>query len=149
MTLPSRHRIWNSNQGGLRARTLPLGHRGSSQYWVLRVDGKETFLFPSNRRDPSANYNIGSSRDLLLFILTPRGAYCYSAIVHITIHVLPDTHVHLSEVRHLRVKCLAQGNSIETTMVKLRRKKCIFRKTCPKRRVNPHKQQAAVIIKLL
>ena len=29
MTLPSRHRIRNSNPGGLRPRTLPLGHGGS------------------------------------------------------------------------------------------------------------------------
>ena len=28
MTLSSRHKIRNSNYGGLRPRTLPLGHRG-------------------------------------------------------------------------------------------------------------------------
>ena len=39
MTLPSRHRIRNSNPGGLRPSTLPLGHGASPQYWVLRVDG--------------------------------------------------------------------------------------------------------------
>ena len=33
-------------------------------------------------------------------------------IVHIAISVLPGTHFHLSQVKHLRVKCLAQGNSI-------------------------------------
>ena len=32
MTLPSRHRIRNSNPGGLRPSTLPLGHRVSLQY---------------------------------------------------------------------------------------------------------------------
>ena len=32
MTLPSRHRIRNSNPGGLRPSSLPLGHRGSPQY---------------------------------------------------------------------------------------------------------------------
>ena len=31
MTLPSRHRIQNSNPGGLRPRTLPFGHGGSPQ----------------------------------------------------------------------------------------------------------------------
>ena len=51
MTLPSRHRIRNSNPRGLRPSTLPLGHGGSTQYWVLGVDGEETFLFLSNRRD--------------------------------------------------------------------------------------------------
>ena len=32
MTLSSRHRIRNSNPGGLRPSTLPLGHRGPPQY---------------------------------------------------------------------------------------------------------------------
>ena len=32
MTLSSRHRIRNSNPGGLRPSTLPLGHGGSPQY---------------------------------------------------------------------------------------------------------------------
>ena len=35
-------------------------------------------------------------------------------IIHITISVLPGTHFHLSQVKHLRVKCLAQGYNIET-----------------------------------
>ena len=48
MTLSSRHRIWNSSHVGLRPSTLPLGHRGSPQYWVLHVDWEETFLFLSN-----------------------------------------------------------------------------------------------------
>ena len=43
MTLSSRHRIRSSSPGGLRPSTLPLGHGG--------VDGEETFLFLSNRRD--------------------------------------------------------------------------------------------------
>ena len=44
-TLPSRHRIRNSNHGGLRPSTLHLGHGGSPQYCVLRVDGEDTFFF--------------------------------------------------------------------------------------------------------
>ena len=55
MTLPSRHKIPNSNPGGLRPSTLPLGRGGSPQYWVLRVDGEETSLFLSNRRDRETN----------------------------------------------------------------------------------------------
>ena len=51
MTLSSRHRIRNSSPGGLRPSTLPLGHGGSLQYWLSHVDGEETFLFLSNRRD--------------------------------------------------------------------------------------------------
>ena len=33
-------------------------------------------------------------------------------IVHIAISVLPGTLFHLSQVKHLRVKCLAQGHNI-------------------------------------
>ena len=55
MTLSSRHRIWNSSPGGLRPSTLPLGHGGSPQYWLSHVDGEETFLFLSNRRDREPN----------------------------------------------------------------------------------------------
>ena len=35
-------------------------------------------------------------------------------IVHIAISILPGTHFHLSQVKHLRVKCLAQGHTILT-----------------------------------
>ena len=55
MTLSSRHRAQNSSPGGLRPSTLPLGHRGSPQYWLSHVDGEETFLFLSNRRDGEPN----------------------------------------------------------------------------------------------
>ena len=34
--------------------------------------------------------------------------------VHIAICALPGTHCHLSQVTHLRVKCLAQGHTILT-----------------------------------
>ena len=46
MTLPSRHRTQNLNPGGLRPSKLPLGHG---------VNGEETFLFLSNRRDRETN----------------------------------------------------------------------------------------------
>ena len=39
---------------------------------------------------------------------------CIELIVHIAISVLPGTHFHLSQVKHLRVKCLAQGHNILT-----------------------------------
>ena len=54
MTLSSRHRIRNSSPGGLRPSTLPLGHGVSPQYWLSHVDGEETFLFLSNRREPNS-----------------------------------------------------------------------------------------------
>ena len=44
MTLPPRLRIRNSDPGGLRPSTLPLGHGDSPQYKKsLRVSGEETF----------------------------------------------------------------------------------------------------------
>ena len=47
MTLSSRHRIRNSSPGGLRPSTLPIGHGGSPQYWVLHVDGGGGNIFVS------------------------------------------------------------------------------------------------------
>ena len=44
MTLSSRHRIRNSSPCGLRQSKLPLGHRGSPQYWLSHVDVEETFF---------------------------------------------------------------------------------------------------------
>ena len=38
----------------------------------------------------------------------------WEIITHIAISVLPGTHLHPSQVKHGRVKCLAQGHSIET-----------------------------------
>ena len=35
-------------------------------------------------------------------------------IVHIPISVLSGTHFHLSQVKHLTAKCIAQGHNIET-----------------------------------
>ena len=35
-------------------------------------------------------------------------------IVHIASSVLPGTHLHLSQVKHVSVKCLVQGLNIET-----------------------------------
>ena len=55
MTLPSRHRIQNSNHGGLRPSTLLLVTEVPHTTKFLRVDGEETFLFLSNRRDRETN----------------------------------------------------------------------------------------------
>ena len=48
--------------GGLRPSTLPLGHGGSPQYWLSHVDGEETFLFLSNRRDREPNPELWRER---------------------------------------------------------------------------------------
>ena len=50
-----------SRPGGLRPSTLPLGHGGSPQYWLSHVDGEETFLFLSNRRDRTPNSGVKGS----------------------------------------------------------------------------------------
>ena len=59
MILPHRHRIRNSNPGDLRTSTLPLGHGGSPQYWVLRVDGEEHICFfqtaETRKRTPNSS----------------------------------------------------------------------------------------------
>ena len=52
MTLSSRHRIRNSNPGGLRPSTLPLGHGGSPQYWLSHVDEEETFFVSFKPPEP-------------------------------------------------------------------------------------------------
>ena len=63
MTLPSRHKIRNSGPGGLRPSTLPLGHGGSPQYLVSRVDGEENFCFSqtaeNGKRTP--NFSVKGS----------------------------------------------------------------------------------------
>ena len=38
----------------------------------------------------------------------------FELLVHIANSVLPGTHFHLSQVKHLRVNCLAKGHNIET-----------------------------------
>ena len=45
IALPSRHMIQNLSPGGLRPRTLPLGHRGSPQYWIFTSErGRNIFV---------------------------------------------------------------------------------------------------------
>ena len=45
MALSSRHRIRNSSPGGLRPSTLPLGQRGSPQYWIFTSErGRNCFF---------------------------------------------------------------------------------------------------------
>ena len=45
MTLPPRHRIRNSNSGGLTLTTLPLGSESAQNNEFLRVSEEETFCF--------------------------------------------------------------------------------------------------------
>ena len=45
MTLPSRHRIRNSNRGCLRPNTLPLVHGGSTHYWIFTIEGMKHLCF--------------------------------------------------------------------------------------------------------
>ena len=63
-------------------------------------------------------------------------------IVHIAISVLPGTHFHLSQVKHLRVKCLAQGHTILTMSQDWEGRNMIFLwKSCTKRDSKPHGRQ--------
>ena len=71
MTLSSRHRIRNSSPGGLRPITLFIGHGGSPQYWLSHVDGEETFLFLSNRRDRNRTLNSRVKGTVLTTTLGP------------------------------------------------------------------------------
>ena len=47
-------------------------------------------------------------------------------IVHIIISVLPGPHLHLCHVKHLRVKCIAQGHNIETMAQHIEERNMIF-----------------------
>ena len=65
------------------------------------------------------------SLDMFIHFYTP-GSICLQNCDHvalvtcctmlIAISVQPGTHLHLSEVKHLRIKCLAQGYNTGTTM---------------------------------
>ena len=61
---------------------------------------------------------------LYMFIHVPFQLPCWSIqhlqllwrqgqVAHFAISVLPGTYLHLSQVKHVRVKCLAQGHNIE------------------------------------
>ena len=52
-------------------------------------------------------------------------------IVHIAISILPGTPFHLSQVKHLREKCLAQGHNIKTMTPRLRGEKHFFENPAP------------------
>ena len=83
MTLSSRHRIRISSPGGLRPSTLHLGHGGSPQYWVLHVDGEETFLFLSAKtgnRTPNSSVK-GSGANHYPRAPAPRGAITQKALI--------------------------------------------------------------------
>ena len=45
MTLPSRHVIRNSSLGGLRPSTLPVGHGGSPQYYIVSSKRRRNICF--------------------------------------------------------------------------------------------------------
>ena len=59
-------------------------------------------------------------------------------IIHIAFSVLPGTHFHLSQVKHLRFTCLAQGHNIETMSQYWEWRNMIFLwKSCTKRDSKP------------
>ena len=52
MTLPSRHRLWNSNPGGLRPSSPLLGHRVSPQYWIFTCEQRKKNWMPEQGSKP-------------------------------------------------------------------------------------------------
>ena len=63
-------------------------------------------------------------------------------VLHIAIYVLPGTHFHLSQVKHLRVKCLAQKHNILIMFQDWEGRNMIFLwKFCTKRDSKPHGRQ--------
>ena len=63
-------------------------------------------------------------------------------IVHIAISVLPGTHLHLSQVKHARAKCLARAHRHRSNVPTLRGEKHdMSLKTCLKWGLNPHGRQ--------
>ena len=60
----------DSSPGGLRPSTLPLGHGGSPQYWVLHVDGEETLFFLLNSRDREPSPELQRSQYYTPYVST-------------------------------------------------------------------------------
>ena len=73
MTLPSRHKIQNSNPGGLRPSTLPLGHGDSSQYFYVKkfTSGWERNMFVSFKSPRQGNEPRALKAVVLIFIGPP------------------------------------------------------------------------------
>ena len=70
-------------------------------------------------------------------------------IIPIAISVLPGTHFHLSQVKHLRVKCLTQGHNILTMSKDWEGRNMIFLwKFCTKRDSKPHDRHAKLNVYL-
>ena len=130
MTLPSRHRIRNSSQDGLRPSTLPLGHGGSPQNWLITSERRRNIYFlwnlkvrvgfePAISDSPSSSFNHCTRRTIIIpvhscVISTRRSPAAISAISkHCHLYPIPGVHFHLSQVKHLRVKCLAQGHNVD------------------------------------
>ena len=82
MTLSSRHRIRNSNPGGLRLSTLPLGHGGSPQVRSLKFQFKMTakkLIKPSPNIIVNEKSQFISSWYLYLYITCQYALLCYRA----------------------------------------------------------------------
>ena len=71
---------------------------------------------------------------------------CIEFIIHITISVLPGNHFHVSQVKHFRVKCLAQRRNIETLCQNWEGSKMMFLwKSCRKYKSSTLRQHYAII----
>ena len=74
MTLPSKHRIRNSNPGGLRPSTLPLGH-GDSHYMIFKSGwGRNIFVSIKPPRPGNESQTLAWKAAVLTTTLGPRPA---------------------------------------------------------------------------
>ena len=87
MTLPSRHRIRNSNPGGLRPSTLPLGHGGSPQILSFTSGWGRNLFFLSNHRDRETSPELVKGSDANNYPMAP-GIYGTATMEHIFCHDL-------------------------------------------------------------
>ena len=86
MTLPSRHRIQNWGPGGLRptASTSPLGHKGSSQYWVF-TNKKKHFVSLTHKSQSEvriSDLRLSKPAALTTAPRPPRGSTCSNTMHH-------------------------------------------------------------------
>ena len=89
MTLPSRHRIRNSNPGCLRSRKLPLGHRSSIS---LRAPAG---ICPVVRTYDDEEWGVGGGGDYNLTVIIQSKRWIYNIynlfIIYITLFIIGIT----------------------------------------------------------
>ena len=115
MTLPSRHGIRNSNPGGLRSSTLPLGQGGSPQYWIITSERERNILFLWNLKA-----RVGFEPAISDFLQAGRFNHCIRTpkkkIITMQLDTLPSmsSDLNLDQSRHQCLDetiCYGPGNA--------------------------------------